>query len=224
VENEYYSPIRPKQPTRRGEKPVLALERRGLQYLEVRLLDVDPYHPLGISPEKAAFVEVFLLACMLWDSPYFLGEECRKGARHRMEIARSGRDPSLRLPMDESQVTVREGLEQLWPVLEAAADCMDQAHGSTNYRSAVDQQAAVVADPQLLPSSRLLRELREGSDHVTRMLELSHEHRTALSDALDSETVSSMQELARRSHREQADLEASDDISFEEYLRRYYEG
>ncbi|WP_121370686.1 glutamate--cysteine ligase, partial [Pseudomonas aeruginosa] len=46
IENEYYSSIRPKRVTYTGERPVQALAARGVQYVEVRCLDINPFLPL----------------------------------------------------------------------------------------------------------------------------------------------------------------------------------
>ncbi|MEC8158727.1 MAG: glutamate--cysteine ligase, partial [Pseudomonadota bacterium] len=67
IENEFYSAIRPKRITRSGEAPVRALEERGIEYVEVRCLDVNPFTPLGINEEIIALVDTFLLSCVLSD-------------------------------------------------------------------------------------------------------------------------------------------------------------
>ena len=56
IENEYYSTIRPKRVIKTGERPVQALCKRGVQYIEVRCLDVDPFEPVGISLETASWM------------------------------------------------------------------------------------------------------------------------------------------------------------------------
>ena len=71
IENEYYSSIRPKRATGRCERPITALAERGVQYVEVRCLDIDPYAPVGIQAETGRFVDAFLLFCAASDSPYF---------------------------------------------------------------------------------------------------------------------------------------------------------
>ena len=49
IENEYYSPIRPKQVTKAGEAPSQALQNRGIGYIAFRAIDLDPYTDIGIS-------------------------------------------------------------------------------------------------------------------------------------------------------------------------------
>ncbi len=69
IENEYYSNIRPKRVTATGERPLQALRARGIQYIEVRCLDINPFLPLGIDLNEARFLDAFLLFCALADSP-----------------------------------------------------------------------------------------------------------------------------------------------------------
>ena len=74
IENEYYSSIRPKRVTYTGERPVQALAARGVQYVEVRCLDINPFLPLGIDLDEARFLDAFLLFCAFSDSPLLNGE------------------------------------------------------------------------------------------------------------------------------------------------------
>ena len=69
IENEFYSPIRPKRVARSGEIPLGALRRGGIEYVEVRCVDVNPYLPLGIDAEQAHFLDLFLVYCLLEESP-----------------------------------------------------------------------------------------------------------------------------------------------------------
>ena len=46
LENELYAPIRPKRTPQRREAPD-ALEQRGIEYIELRTVDVNPFTPFG---------------------------------------------------------------------------------------------------------------------------------------------------------------------------------
>ena len=69
IENEYYSFIRPKRVARSGERPTKALLRAGVEYVEVRALDVSAFDPVGVNQNKMRFLEVFLALCLMKDSP-----------------------------------------------------------------------------------------------------------------------------------------------------------
>ena len=54
IENEFYSPIRPKRVTASGEAPVVALRRDGIEYVEVRCIDI---HPLLLTEEWSGYAD-----------------------------------------------------------------------------------------------------------------------------------------------------------------------
>src|SRR2546426_115712 len=69
IENEFYGTIRPKRRINSGERALHALRERGVEYVEVRLMDLDPFCPIGIWPATCRFLDLFLLHCLLADSP-----------------------------------------------------------------------------------------------------------------------------------------------------------
>src|SRR5206468_94337 len=69
IENEFYGTIRPKRRINSGERALHALRSRGVEYVEVRLMDLDPFCPIGIWPATCRFLDLFLLHCLLADSP-----------------------------------------------------------------------------------------------------------------------------------------------------------
>jgi len=95
IENEYYTSMRPKQPPRGNEKPTLALGRRGVQYVELRSVDLNPLDPLGVNESQLHFLEAFLLFCLLSESLPLDGEERRMIDDNQMAVALNGRDPTL---------------------------------------------------------------------------------------------------------------------------------
>src|SRR5690606_8061027 len=101
IENEFYGTIRPKQPTLPGERPLPALARRGVDYVEVRLMDLDPYSPVGITADTIRFLDIFLLHCLLQESPNDSPASTAALSRNRHLVAQRGRDPSLLRELDD---------------------------------------------------------------------------------------------------------------------------
>ena len=87
IENEFYGTIRPKRVIRSGERPLHALRERGVEYVEVRCMDLDPFVPVGIEAPTMRFIDVFLLHCLLSDSP---PDTPRRDRRAGAQPARSG--------------------------------------------------------------------------------------------------------------------------------------
>ena len=75
IENEYYSSIRPKRIQQSGERPVRALINRGIEYLEVRAIDLNPFAPNGITEYEASLITLLMTASALADSPFNSPEE-----------------------------------------------------------------------------------------------------------------------------------------------------
>jgi glutamate--cysteine ligase len=127
IENEFYGTIRPKRRLRSGERPLRALGLRGVEYVEVRLVDINPFEPVGIGLPQMRLLDVFLLHCLLSDSPPDSPQEIAAMARNQRRIAERGRDPQLRLhrtaelhPVEGASPAVAEGGAQ--PTAELSAD------------------------------------------------------------------------------------------------------
>ena len=113
IENEYYSFIRPKRVARSGERPTKALLRAGVEYVEVRALDVSAFDPVGVNQNKLRFLEVFLALCLMKDSPPIgVSEQDVLDANH-VTVARRGREPGLTLKRDGRAVPMQGWAREL---------------------------------------------------------------------------------------------------------------
>lgn len=230
IENEYYSSIRPKRATGRCERPVTALAERGVQYIEVRCMDIDPYSPIGISDEASRFLDAFLLFCTFEPSPHFAGQgTCGNSRDNFSRVVKEGRKPGLRLarpdghPDTGKAVALKDWGAELLERIEPYAEALDAAHGGERYRQALRAQLPKLADSEQTPSARLLRELRDSRSTLHEYtLQQSLEHCDALRGGeLDPASLSTLSELAASSMREQAAIESSDSESFDDYVARY---
>ena len=91
IENEFYGTIRPKRVIRPGERPLHALRERGVEYVEVRLMDLDPFVPVGIKAQTIRFLDVFLLHCLLAESRDDTPQEIAALGRNQHRTAAFGR-------------------------------------------------------------------------------------------------------------------------------------
>lgn len=224
IENEYYSTVRPKQTPGRYEKPTLALRRRGVRYIELRSLDVNAYHPLGIEEAQLRFLEALLLCCLLRESPRISSEEREAIDYNELATAHAGRDPALRLRRDGQQISVREWGQEILDHMAQACELLDHDDPERPYVSSLQAQLAAVADPELTPSARMLAEMRdrgEGFFDFAKRLSLQHKR---YFDALpvNPERERMLSELVQRSGEQQAALEAGDEVPFDEFLRQYF--
>lgn len=225
IENEYYSNIRPKRTTGRCERPTTALAERGVEYIEVRCLDIDPYSPVGISVDTSRFMDAFLLFCATEESRLFPNDGfCRDSYDNFATVVKEGRKPGLILIDRDQPVSLADWGAELLDRMAPYARLLDEAHGGHHYVAAVEGQAGKVRDSQTTPSATLLRNLREsGLSLHDFSLRLSLQHRDALrAQPLSPAQQQEYERMARDSVAEQMRLENSDTENFDSYVARYH--
>jgi len=224
IENEFYGTVRPKRRIRPGERPLHALRDRGVEYVEVRCLDLDPFCPIGIGAATMRFLDMFLLHCLLCDSPPDTPQEIAALARNQHRVASYGREPGLRLVRNAQTVELFEWGGQLLVECEPIAAALDAAHGGTAYHETLDAAIAALNDPSLTPSARVLREMAAHHDNSYTGFALAQSllHRpTMLGMPLAAEVEARYERIARESLDEQRRIEASDSVPFETYRQEY---
>jgi glutamate--cysteine ligase len=223
IENEYYSTIRPKQITEWLEKPTLALRRRGVRYVELRSLDVNPFQPLGVGEEQLQFLEAFMLWCLLLDSPRINARERQAIDRNQGLAAQRGREPGLALERDGAAVALRDWAGLCLESMEPVAGALDELRGGACGAS-LRRQREKVRDPDLTPSARVLAEMRangEGFHAFARRLSEQHgDHWRSYTPDLAREAE--LDDLVGASRRRQAEIEAADDVDFDTFLAQYF--
>lgn len=222
IENEYYSDIRPKRVTQSGEKPIAALRDRGVEYIEVRILDINPFLAEGISAEQIRFLDAFLLYCLFSQCPQQSDTLCQEIRGNQRDVIMRGRDPELKLTRDGDQVPFKEAANELLDAIQETAQLLDHAHGSNDYGASVKAQKAKVADSQLTPSGKVMALVEQGADFIDIAKQQADQFRAHfLEIEADKAFEAQHKELALSSLSEQAALEAADTESFDDFLAAY---
>lgn len=226
LENEFYSYMRPKRATHSGEKPTTALRERGVEYVEMRALDVFAYSPSGVDLSHMFFMEAFLLLCLLAESPPISADELWAIEYNELTIALRGREPGLRLIQGGKRVAVGEWAGEILNAMAPLCEILDGVAGGNTYREAVEQQRRALQDPTLLPSARMLSEMRAAhASFYEYALTLSQGHAAHFRAQPPAATVSEQfRAIAEESLGQQRALEADDSVGFEDYLARYFAG
>ncbi|MEN8261225.1 MAG: glutamate--cysteine ligase [Pseudomonadota bacterium] len=223
IENEYYSPVRPKQIAESGEKPTLALCRRGVRYVEVRSLDVGLFEPVGISIEQARFMEALLLTCLLHESPRAGPGEQDENTNNLLATAYAGRQPDLKLQRYGQSVSLREWALEILDAMEDVCDILDDDAPEKPFTRALSAQIEAVNYPETTPSARILNEMRRlGEPFSPYALHISNQHEKYFrSHRLDPENTAYFRQEADSSIEHQHEIEAADTLPFDEFLQRY---
>jgi glutamate--cysteine ligase len=224
IENEFYGTIRPKRVIHPGERPLHALRERGVEYVEVRCMDLDPFVPAGIAAPTARFIEIFLLHCLLSESPEDSPEEIAALGRNQHRTAASGREPGLKLERWDGEVELAEWGLQIIDECTPVAAALDAALGGNAHRDALASARASWLQPATLPSARVLDTLvRDCDGSFVRFGRMqSQQARNALMKLPYPPQIEyRFRQLAEESVREQERIEAADTMPFESFRRDY---
>ena len=225
IENEYYSPIRPKRVTRSGEAPVVALERAGIEYVEVRCVDINPFMPAGIDADTMRLLDLFLIACLVDDSPLCEETTLQRHKNNLQRVVNRGREPNLTLLSEAGEETpLRKLAQSILDRMNEVATWFDQGTNDSAYQRVVSHARACVEDPDLTPSAKLLQEIQasDGSFWRVALQHSQHWHNQHLAHALDPAIEQAMAAEATESLLRQRELETHDTLPFADYLANFY--
>jgi len=224
IENEYYSTVRPKQIIQKDEKPTTALRKRGVAYVEIRSLDVNAFEPLGVNEEQLYFLEIFLLFCLLQDSPVLNQMEMNEIDMNLIQVAHTGRQPELKLSRHDQAVSLKDWALELCQAMQELAGLLDEINHTDTYSKSLAAQIECIYDSSKTPSARMLREMRdhkEGFFHFAQRKSLQYLDYFK-SRPLSPERQQFFEALSRESLARQLEIERSDTLSFDEYLQQYF--
>ncbi len=226
LENEYYSFIRPKRVARSGERPTKALKRAGVEYVEVRALDVSAFDPVGVNQHKLRFLEAFLALCLLRESAPISRSEQEALDGNHLKVARRGRESGLTLNRDGRSFPLAVWARELLDAMEGLCEILDHGEPARPYAAALEQQRAKLDDVERTPSARLLAEMRQTGETFfelsQRMSKLHKDYFLGLYPPNEMR-LAEFAAQAEESHEAQARIEASDKIDFDTYLAQYLE-
>jgi len=223
IENELYAPIRPKRVTRSGETPSDALLRGGIEYIEVRSLDINPFSPIGVDEQQVRFLDLFMVWCALADAPEMSSDELLCTRTNWNRVILEGRKPGLTLGMgcESAQFPLVQVGKDLFRDLKRVAQILDGIEGSDAYQKVCDELVASFDNPELTFSARILRMmLDEGIGGTGKAL--AAQYRAMLrEEPLEILSEEAFIAEGKASWERQRKAEAADTESFETLLARH---
>ena len=224
IENEFYSPIRPKQVIRLGETPLNALRYRGVEYIEIRCLDLDPFNPIGIDKKTIKFLDAFLLYCLCDDSEMSNDYETEIISKNQSEIVNHGRKRDLLIQTSSGTQSIKEKSIEIFDKLEMIAKQLDKTHGSNDYLDSIKEQKLKIKYSKLTASSKLLIQMeKENLSFIDLNLKLAEQHANLFKHhKVDKLKHQNLLNLIKQSIRIHKDFEQKNEINFDQYLFEYF--
>ena len=222
IENEYYSPIRPKQIAMSGETPTEALERRGIAYVEFRAIDLDPYSDVGIRLSSACFLEVMALYCLFSDSPDLLPEEEEALAINLERVVNEGRREGLHIINNGQEQSLEDWMLMHLERMQPLAALLDAHYGGNDYRAAVALMQGKAGHSESTISAQVNSDSKRLGSLWQLGFTLAQQHRESLlQQTLSPNTQAKYEVLAEKSILQQADIEKSETEDFMDFLQQY---
>jgi len=224
IENEFYSPIRPKRVTASGETPIRALLTRGIEYIEVRCIDLNPFNALGIDRLQAHFIDAFLLSCLLDESELETTESIEELTHNTELVVNNGRDPELKLTDRGVTKSAYSWALELCDRAAAAAKLLDSVEECEDFSLAVHAMKGAIEHPSHLPAAKVMRAIRDQGESFSKFAMNSSSSAAEFfsQSPLSLDEESRFQAAALSSIEKQRQIEASDCLSFDDYLANYY--
>ncbi len=220
IENEFYSPIRPKRVSRSGEPSLHALALGGIEYIEVRCIDLNPFLPTGIDAPQIRFLDLFLLYCLLKDSPQCTFDEQNRLAENFSRTVKQGREPGLLLDTGSESLSLQQWGHNIMDELEDFAATLDTLI-EPGYADALSIQRQKLVNPELTPSAQVSQRVQQGSFFTAALNQAKATKSAFLTQELETTVREKFEHEATASLQEQAKIEAADSMSFEQYLHHF---
>lgn len=219
IENEYYSLVRPKQVPKSGETPSQALQNRGIGYVELRAVDINPYTAVGIDEDGAGFLELLALYCLLNDSPEITEQEQDQIERNQINMIDSGRSEDLNIETLVGQLPVRKWLQQHLNAMAPLAQVFDESYQTQLYTHAYSQMQKRMVDVNETLSARVVDDMVKHGGTWRFGSALAEQHKVTYEQHhLSAQKQQYFDDLVASSLEEQKQLEAQSTHTFKEYL------
>jgi glutamate--cysteine ligase len=224
IENELYATIRPKRVQKGSETQSQALHARGVEYIEIRSLDVNPFTEVGITVEQVNFLDLFLTWCAIIPSPEISQQQSAHFSANLNKVVTLGRKPGLPLEIDGTEQSVAQWGEWITGQLKELAVVLDESNNNSNYQQAIAHIAPRFAKPELTSSARVLQLIEEQkSENGLLALELSKIYKEEfLAQEYQIWSDQHFQQERLDSLHKQQQIEDNDNLSFDDYLQQYF--
>ena len=223
IEDEYYAVSRPKSSSVSNRRLTTKLNHTGVDYMELRSLDINPFQRIGIDLDTVHFLEVFLIYCTLKPSPPIENKEIEEIKKNDLLVATVGREPGLNLSNDGTKIGLKNWANQILDEMIPIADLLDNM--TTNFSSIIQEFSTHIADPEKTISAMLLNKiLNEKMDFGELGRTIGNDYKSYYINFEKSKNSDwpLLEKEASDSKKRQAKLEQTSDQSFEDFVKEYF--
>ena len=223
IEDEYYAVSRPKSSCIYNQKLTTKLEDTGVDYIELRSLDINPFQRVGIDLDTIHFLEIFMIYCTLKPSPLIKNGDIEEIKQNDLLVATRGREPGLNLSNSGTTISLKNWANQILHEMVIIAGLMDNK--TTHFSSIINKFISQIEDPEQTLSAILLNKIL---DEKIDFLELGRTIGNDYKNHYISQEISKnldwslLEKESVDSKQRQQELERASKQSFEDFITEYY--
>ena len=190
---------------------------------------------MGINAEQIRFLDTFLLLCLLAPSPPDSAESRASLSRNQTRVVERGREPGLQLETDTGLVALADWAMQLLEACEPIGGALDRATSSgardsvsvserptDTYGTSLQTQKDKISRPAMTPSAKVIAAMAIHGSFFEFTMHQAQEIQRHLQDIpVTQAAFAALQKESADSLRRQAEVEAADIQTFEEFLADY---
>ena len=223
IDDEYYAVARAKSKIISDQRTTSKLNQGGVDFIELRSLDLNPFSRIGIDEETTFFLETLLAYCFIKQGQHFTDDEIKNINYNDALVATQGREPRLDLLKDGETISLKDWGNHIIDNLLPIAAVLDS--NKNEYTEVVDQMREKINDANQTLSGRLLDTI---SNNNMSFIELGESigkankmHYLNLNQS-DNPNWNLLEKEAIDSHNQQKRLENKDGESFESFVENYF--
>ena len=225
IENEYYCTIRPKRVCPPGARPVNVLRTEGIEYLELRCVDLDPFSPVGVRRDQLDFMDTLLMYCLLTESPPIGKDEAETIKNNHEKVINNGRDVNQIINLNGDEGTALDFSEKILSELKEISITLGGSvfkEDRNLWAESIDLQIKKLKNIDETLSGKVLNDLLKKNMSFREFgLKLANEHSQYFKTDQRYENLF-FEEAAKVSLEKQDEIDAQIEPDFESYLKEYF--
>ena len=225
IENEYYSTVRPKRVCPSGKKPIDILREEGIDYLELRCVDLDPFSPIGIQRDQIDFMDTLLIYCLLNESPPIDDDEAGIIKSNHENIINNGRSLGQNILLNGRTGTAASFAEEILSDLKEISAFAGEVvfkNEQNNWEESIALQIKKLENLDETLSGKVLSTMIQNNQSFKEFgLKLANSHSRDFKTTL-SHRDDLFEQAAKESLKKQEIIESEDNPEFETFLKEYF--
>lgn len=221
LENELYTQIRPKRTTNHGESLLDALKNRGIEYVEIRSLDINPFSSIGINKNQILLLDLFLIWCSLIEAPQIQKKDFYFITKNWKKIIFEGRKPNQKIYINNhTKCKLKTIGKRIFQDLKKIAIIFDNQLKNSEYQNACDKKILFFEHPEQTYSAKFLKLFVTNNSIKNIGLNLANTYHNKFIKQFDHNTHTKiLEDETISSHRKQSAIEENETLSLKDYLR-----